>query len=66
VGGLARAAVRRLLRPPQTARLRPERPQNPLWRDFVEISGDWLWETDADLRFVAIPTPRRPASRRRT
>ena len=25
------------------------------WRDFVEVSADWLWETDADLRFIALP-----------
>ncbi len=25
------------------------------WRDFVELSTDWPWETDAALRFVAIP-----------
>jgi PAS domain S-box-containing protein len=25
------------------------------WRDFVEVSADWLWETDADLRFISLP-----------
>lgn len=30
-------------------------PLTTRWRDFVEVSADWLWETDADLRFVALP-----------
>jgi len=55
VSGLAAGLVfRRLLRPPQTrSATRPA--AEPLWRDFIEISGDWLWETDSELRFVAIP-----------
>ena len=24
------------------------------WRDFVELSADWPWETDSGLRFIAI------------
>ncbi len=25
------------------------------WRDFVEVSADWLWETDSELRFIDLP-----------
>ena len=32
----------------------PEQPAPP-WLDFIELTGDWLWETDAEHRFVAIP-----------
>ena len=32
------------------------------WRDFVELSADWPWETDAELRFVAIPDAPTPPS----
>ena len=27
----------------------------PPWRDFFELSSDWLWQTDAALTFVDIP-----------
>ena len=32
------------------------------WRDFVEMSGDWPWETDAAMRFVAVPDAPTPPS----
>ena len=28
---------------------------NAAWRDFLEMSSDWLWQTDAALNFIDIP-----------
>ena len=41
--------------PPAPAPPPPPEQAAPPWLDFVEISGDWLWELDADHRFIAIP-----------
>lgn len=32
------------------------------WRDFVEQSGDWPWQTDDQLRFVPVPDAPVPPS----
>ena len=64
VSGLAAGLVfRRLLRhrPPQTRSVKGQANEH-LWRDFIEVSGDWLWETDSELRFVAIPDAPPPPS----
>ena len=56
VSGLAAGLMaRRLLRRRPATPVPPHPPQAPQWRDFVEVSGDWLWEIDAELRFVAVP-----------
>ncbi len=56
VSGLAAGLMaRRLLRRRPATAVPPHPPQAPQWRDFVEVSGDWLWEIDAELRFVAVP-----------
>ena len=61
-GGLAGLLLGLLLRrrPPAPLAPRPtpgeshSEPPAP-WRDFMELSADWPWETDATMRFVAIP-----------
>lgn len=56
VSGLAAGLVaRRLLRRRPPAPSPTSRTSEAQWRDFIEASGDWLWEVDSDLCFVAIP-----------
>ncbi|WP_346286667.1 PAS domain S-box protein [Zoogloea sp.] len=63
VGGLlAGALLQRLLRRQPEAALPPPQEAPPAeaavaWQEFAELSGDWWWETDADLHFVDTPRP---------
>ena len=40
---------------PEVERDAAPAPLTPRWREFVEISSDWLWEIDSDHRFIDIP-----------
>ena len=61
LGGLAGLAAGQLFRLPIWRREETvSAPPQPAltttrWRDFVEVSADWLWETDSELRFIDLP-----------
>lgn len=63
IGGLvAGALLQRLIRRPPAALPMPLEAAPPseagvAWQAFAELSGDWWWETDADLLFVDTPRP---------
>lgn len=61
IGGLMAGVVlqRLLRRPPIPTPVQEPAPTeiSVAWHAFAELSGDWWWETDADLRFVDTHRP---------